>query len=416
MSRPEKRTRSVASSGNGSRRGSAEAPRRAPGAPRRAVSSRVSTSVPAAAARDEVGELQRARIVAGAIEAVAQSGYGGLTVAEVIARARISRRTFYELFEDREDCFMAAFEEALARAQAPVVEAYRGALRSTGTAGGAPRRGGTSRSSGSSRGKGSARGNGSSQRAGSSGRGGPWRERVGAALGALLVFFDEQPAFARLLVVDALAGGPAVLERRARVLEVLVGVVGEGRTESRGGRDPGPLVAEGVVGAVLAVLHARLCAGGPPAGGRPLSGLLGSLMGMIVLPYLGAGAAERERARPLPRVGGGGVGPRRLEANPLRGLNMRLTYRTLRVLRAVAERPGASNRGVADGAGIVDQGQTSKLLARLRSLGLIANTGEGHASGAPNAWMLTARGEEVVDAISARPTTPRGGRRAPAAP
>ncbi len=45
---------------------------------------------------------------------------------------------------------------------------------------------------------------------------------------------------------------------------------------------------------------------------------------------------------------------------------MRITYRTLRALSVVGERPGASNRAVADGAGIYDQGQTSKLLSRLR--------------------------------------------------
>ena len=74
---------------------------------------------------------------------------------------------------------------------------------------------------------------------------------------------------------------------------------------------------------------------------------------------------------------------------------MRLTYRTLKVLEFVARQPGASNREVADGAGIQDQGQMSKLLGRLERLGLIRNTGSGYPSGAPNAWCLTARGEDV---------------------
>jgi hypothetical protein len=43
-------------------------------------------------------------------------------------------------------------------------------------------------------------------------------------------------------------------------------------------------------------------------------------------------------------------------------------------------------------AGIADQGQISKLLARLHSLGLLENTGGDHAKGEPNAWHLTARG------------------------
>jgi DNA-binding PadR family transcriptional regulator len=81
---------------------------------------------------------------------------------------------------------------------------------------------------------------------------------------------------------------------------------------------------------------------------------------------------------------------------------MRLTYRTLRVLTAISEQPGASNREVAVHAEVADQGQISKLLARLERLGLIQNTGEGQPSGEPNAWLLTSRGEEILNA--SRPT------------
>jgi len=78
---------------------------------------------------------------------------------------------------------------------------------------------------------------------------------------------------------------------------------------------------------------------------------------------------------------------------------MRLTYRTVRVLMAIADHLDASNRLIAEASGISDQGQISKLLARLESLGLARNTGQGHPKGAPNAWRLTARGEEVEGAI-----------------
>jgi DNA-binding MarR family transcriptional regulator len=122
-------------------------------------------------------------------------------------------------------------------------------------------------------------------------------------------------------------------------------------------------------------------------------------MGMIVLPYLGRGAAGRELTRPVPapnpeRAAGAAGG-----GHPLEGLNMRLTYRTLRVLAAIGAHPGLSNRGVADTAEIADQGQVSKLLARLQDLGLIENTGEGHSKGAPNAWRLTPRGGQVAQAM-----------------
>jgi DNA-binding MarR family transcriptional regulator len=80
---------------------------------------------------------------------------------------------------------------------------------------------------------------------------------------------------------------------------------------------------------------------------------------------------------------------------------MRLTYRTMRVLTAVASRPGLNNRRVASEAGVADQGQISKLLARLESLGLLANTGE-QGPGEANAWRLTDRGQELELAIRAR--------------
>jgi hypothetical protein len=54
---------------------------------------------------------------------------------------------------------------------------------------------------------------------------------------------------------------------------------------------------------------------------------------------------------------------------------------------------------VADRAGVHDQGQISKLLARLDHLGLIENTGHGHAKGEANAWGLTPRGQNVEEAI-----------------
>jgi DNA-binding MarR family transcriptional regulator len=128
----------------------------------------------------------------------------------------------------------------------------------------------------------------------------------------------------------------------------------------------------------------------------PLTRLLGPLMGLIVGPYLGPVAARREIERPAPKLM---RAARRERSDPLRGLDMRLTYRTVRVLVAVGAQSGASNRTVARAAGVEDQGQISKLLRRLESLGLIHNTGSGHAKGEPNAWTLTPRGSEVEQAI-----------------
>jgi AcrR family transcriptional regulator len=326
----------------------------------------------------QVSEVQRARILAAMVRVVAEQGVGSTTVSRVVKRAGVSRRTFYEQFSGCEDCFLAVFEDAVGRASGIVTEA-------TVTA--------------------------------------PpvWRERLRAGLGALLGFFDEEPLMGSLLVVDALGAGPRVLERRAGVLAELAVIVGEGHgrgAEANGrGRSSSSssssllpsLTAEGMVGAVLSVIHVRMVQDDR----RPLLDLLNPLMGMIVLPYLGRAAAARELARPVPksprgRASSGASATTRVRRegssrDPLEGLEMRLTYRTLTVLSVIAADPGASNRRVGEAAGVHDQGQISKLLARLNNLGLIQNTGHGQPRGEPNAWTLTTRGMEVQGALGHRP-------------
>jgi AcrR family transcriptional regulator len=312
---------------------------RKPGAPKRSRRGE-DTALP----RERVSEVQRARMLVAARQVVAAEGYGRMSVERVVAKAGVSRKTFYDLFENREACFIEAFDDATGHAARIVIGAYEGE--------------------------------------------GGWREQIRAGLAALLALLDEEPELRTVCVVEALAAGPAVLEHRARILRVLIDAVEEGHSEAR--KAPPPLAGEGVVGAVLAVIHARALSA------SPLSPLLGEMMGLIVLPYLGPAAAERELSRPAPAPP---ARPARRSADVLEGLDMRLTYRTLRVLSVLAERPGASNRTVAELAGVADQGQVSKLLMRLCNLGLIQNSGNGHTKGGPNAWRLTPRGAEVEGAI-----------------
>jgi AcrR family transcriptional regulator len=303
----------------------------------------------------QIVEIQRSRLLAAAVRAIDELGYANTTVADVTGRARISRRTFYDLFANREECLAAVLED--------VVALIGGEIDRAGLEGLA------------------------------------WHERVRSGLGTILGFLDREPVLARVCVVQALRGGPAVLERREEILRGLAGVVDEGRAEGVRGGECSPLTAEGLVGAAFAIVYARLLRGERV----PLSDLSGELMGMIVLPYQGSAAARREHTRPAPVQLRGA--PRtepaaaRVAIDPLEGVEMRLTYRTARVLEGVAERSGASNRVVAERAGIQDPGQVSKLLARLERLGLLANTGAGHAKGEPNAWSLTAKGERVARSI-----------------
>lgn len=302
----------------------------------------------AALPRGHVSEIQRARMLSAAIEAINENGYDRLTVAQVIARAKVSRKTFYDLFDDREDCFRAVLEVTLSQLSANVIVAYQSQSE--------------------------------------------WRESVRAGLAALLWFVDEDPALARLCVVDALGGGARVLAERARLLAALRDVIDLGREAPGAKPEPPGVTAEGVIGAVLAVLHTRLL----ERSRDPYIDLHGSLMSMIVLPYLGARVAASELRRQPPAVPLAGVdGHHPVADDPMAGLQMRLTYRTVRVLSAIRERPSASNRQVAYGAGIADQGQVSKLLSRLEGLGLIENMDRIQGKGAPNEWRLTERGERV---------------------
>jgi AcrR family transcriptional regulator len=320
---------------------------------------RIASPRASAADRDAHGaqlvEIQRARLIAGAIRAIEDLGYAQTTVGHITRRASVSRRTFYELFANREDCLVAVMEDLLGQI--------------------------------------------ANELAGASIDGLPWRERIRAGLWAILSLFDREPALARVCMVQAFRGGPRVLERREEILKGLATVVDEGRLEGARGGGCSQLTAEGVVGAAFAIVYARLLRGER----KPLTGLLGELMGMIVLPYLGVAAARREQSRRAPaspkRAAGGRFAHALAVGDPLEGVSMRLTYRTARVLQGVAEHPGASNREVAERAGIHDAGQVSKLLRRLKGRGLLANTGLGHARGEPNAWTLTPKGEQVAQSV-----------------
>jgi AcrR family transcriptional regulator len=300
--------------------------------------------------------MQRARLLAAAVSVVGETGWSGVTVAQVARRARVSRRTFYDLFSDRDDCLLAMLDDALARIEQDLANATLAT-------------------------------------------GGSWCARVREGLWRILSFFDREPVLARVCVLEASHGGPLVLARREEIFARLALVLEGGREESPRG-ETSRLTAEGLVGAAFTIIQARLSRENP----EPLTGLTGELMSMIVLPYLGPKAARREQHRtdptPLPAPSYGQAGGPSGDHNPLREIPMRLTYRTARVLQAAAENPGASNRLLGEQADLYDQGQVSKLLARLRRLGLLENTGQGQPRGEPNAWTLTQLGESITTQLN----------------
>jgi AcrR family transcriptional regulator len=318
-------------------------------------------------------EYRRVLLLRAAAVTVDEHGCGAVTVAHITARAKISRRTFYELFVDREQCLLAVMEDIEQQLTTELQAAGLGGLA--------------------------------------------WRERMRTGLWTVLRFFDREPVLARFCVVESARGDDRMFSYRAELLSRIAGVIAEGGEEDVLGQHS-LLVAEVVAGGVVSALGTRLAAtgrrvaGGPRKGISPvgsLSDLLGELMGLIVLPYLGSEAAGEERTRlapverkmvPLPAPGSK-QGGRYLTLDPVPSLGrqLRMTYRTALVLEAIALAPGISNLGVAGHAQINDQGQVSKLLSRLERNGLVQNTGRGHAQGAPNEWRLTPAGEKVEQGI-----------------
>jgi AcrR family transcriptional regulator/predicted MarR family transcription regulator len=298
----------------------------------------------------DVSDIQRGRLLSATFALVGEAGYEGVSARSVSECAGVSSRVFYECFGDREDCFLAAFNDAVGWLE---LEACAGWESEPG-----------------------------------------WVAGVRAGLAGLLRALDRDPVVARLVFVEALAAGPRVLARRARVLEELAVVVDGGRVGAQAPALLPPLVAEGVVGATFGVVHARLLELRP----EPLVGLLGALMATIVLPYRGAEAAARELERPVPRSS-----HRRRDGLSRRPLSValpvdyRLTVRAQMALGAVAGRPGLNNREVSEVIGLDDQGQISRMMKRLGEQGLVEST-HGKTGRLVRAWRLTADGEAVIDA------------------
>lgn len=204
--------------------------------------------------RSFVERNQRERILGAVVEVASVSGYAGLTVRDVISHAGVSRRTFYEHFENKEEVFIAAYELVTARLATEVSAAAR--------------------------------------------RGRTWAERVALGLATFLRRFATEPALAHLCVVEVLAAGAPGLAGRAAAMEAF-------RTQLRPGADEAPadlpvpaLAAETAVGGAHEVVYSHVLEGRA----ADLPRLLPELLEIVLLPFVGAhaAAAAAAAARGLP--------------------------------------------------------------------------------------------------------------------
>jgi AcrR family transcriptional regulator len=166
--------------------------------------------------REEVARSQRERLARAMADVMAEKGYARTTVADILRAAGVSRESFYEQFASKEDCFMSAFEEAYA-------------LLVAGTAEGTP-----------------------------DGEETDPQVRFEHVLGAYLEALAENPAYARMFLVEVHAAGPEALARRAELQRGLAAAV----AFSMDARDEEQRFAvEAVLASITTLVTARLIAG-----------------------------------------------------------------------------------------------------------------------------------------------------------
>jgi AcrR family transcriptional regulator len=201
--------------------------------------------------REAVTESQRNRIHQAMIEVVSERGYPETRVVDVIGVAGVSRKTFYELFDSKEDCFLAAYDVLLGNLLGDAGDAFEA-------------------------------------RAGA-----PWAERIAAALEILLEHLGAHPDEARFAIVEVLAAGPKALARRDAALRQFTGFLESGRSETSI-ELPG-ITSLSLAGGINELLYSEILHG---AAAR-LPSRLPDLMFWVTLPFLGpeGAIAQRERAR-----------------------------------------------------------------------------------------------------------------------
>jgi AcrR family transcriptional regulator len=193
-----------------------------------------------------VSRSQRERLLEATMQIVAEKGYAATTVADLTKRAGISRTTFYELFADKEACFLAAYDNTVDGLVRRISVAYEAQER--------------------------------------------WPDRARAGLATLLEALAADPAQARLALVDITAAGPAAQRRFRVAVQRLTPFFDEGRDFAPGGRGLPANTSRMAAGAVVGLISDELVAGRADK----LPSLLSDVLFATLVAYLGPDAAARE--------------------------------------------------------------------------------------------------------------------------
>jgi AcrR family transcriptional regulator len=185
---------------------------------------------------------QRERILDATELLIAERGCAGTSIEAIVKAAGVSSVTFYEFFEGKEECFVAAFDRAVEGATAGLAQA-------------APAEGLS------------------------------WPEQIATGLRALVGLIAAAPAPARLCLVEAQAGGPELGARFEAALDRVAAKLSEGRALDTAPADLPATHEEATAGALAWLLRERL----ETDDAEGLETLYPQLVDIALAPYLGDG-------------------------------------------------------------------------------------------------------------------------------
>jgi AcrR family transcriptional regulator len=191
--------------------------------------------------RELVAENQRERLLNGVVEAVAEHGFNATTIGRITDAAKISRRTFYEYFRGKDDCFLAAY--------AMIDEHVRGTMLAAAEP---------------------------SER---------WPEQVQARLAALLEVLARDLAVARFYLTEPLAAGGEIAARYRDAMQLLAETI---RPKSSMTEIDVEVRDQALMGGIATLIARRLNAGEP----ERLRELLPDLVELALAPYIGRNEAR----------------------------------------------------------------------------------------------------------------------------
>jgi AcrR family transcriptional regulator len=196
-------------------------------------------------APDVVAAHQRERLFTATVDLVAKRGYRNTSIDHIVKAARVGYVAFYDLFEGKEDCFLAAFDrivaetaEALSEAVAPEVE---------------------------------------------------WPRQIAGALACALDLIVADPKRARVALVEVQAAGPTAYVRYEEAIDRTVPKLREGRAFNPDTANLSATLEEAVLGGIVWIVHQRLVKGEL----RQPSPLLEEAIQIALSPYLGDAEAKR---------------------------------------------------------------------------------------------------------------------------